>query len=164
MLPSTSNAAENMRVRKTVLSGSPHSALRYATQQLRAAGLKVTAQRLCILELLRRPTEGSAHLSAESIHDRLRQEGRAISLATVYRVLSQLEACGLVARHRFLGGHCIFEIANTDAHDHMLDVDGGAIVEFSDPIIRSRLQAIAAAKGYDVVDQEVTLYVRAAAI
>jgi len=154
-----------MRVSTKLIPRSPRNASLHRTQQqLRDAGLKVTTQRLCILELLARPASGFAHLSAETIHGQLHEEGRAISLATVYRVLAQLESCGLVARHRFLGGHCVFEIAHADAHDHMLDVDGGAIVEFSDPVIRSRLQAIAAAKGYDVLDQELTLYVRASRV
>ena len=161
MPPSISNAVEAMRVSTTPASITSCSApLQAVKQQLRAAGLKVTAQRLCILELLRR----SAHLSSETIHAQLREAGRPISLATVYRVLGQLETCGLVIRHRFTGGHCVFESANTREHGHMLDVDAGAILEFSDPIVRSRLQAIAAAKGYDVLDQELILYVRAARI
>ena len=89
-------------------------------KELRKAGLKITLPRLKILEIL----EGtrSRHMSAEDIYKQLLQAGEDIGLATVYRVLTQFEAAGLVTRHNFEGGHSIFELDDGDHHDHMVCV------------------------------------------
>ena len=77
-------------------------------KDLRKAGLKVTLPRLKILEIL----EGSTtrHLSAEDIYRRLIESNEDIGLATVYRVLTQFEAAGLVTRHHFEDGMAVFEL------------------------------------------------------
>jgi len=83
-------------------------------QELRKAGLKITLPRLKILEIL----EDSAqrHLSAEALYKELIDQGEDIGLATVYRVLTQFEAAGLVTRHNFEGGHSVFELAKGEHH------------------------------------------------
>ena len=72
---------------------------------LKQAGLKVTLPRLKILEILEASAE--RHLSAEDIYKALLATGEDIGLATVYRVLTQFESAGLVARHHFEGGHSV---------------------------------------------------------
>ena len=68
------------------------------SQELRSVGLKATAARIRILQLLEQnPGE---HLSAEDVYKLLLEANEEIGLATVYRVLSQFEAAGLVARPR----------------------------------------------------------------
>ena len=74
--------------------------------ELRQAGLKVTLPRLKILEILE--DTKLRHLSAEDIYKQLLKDGEDIGLATVYRVLTQFEAAGLVTRHNFEGGHSVF--------------------------------------------------------
>jgi Fur family transcriptional regulator, ferric uptake regulator len=128
--------------------------------QLRALGLKATVPRLRIIDLLLRHAERSQHVSAEEIHDELRSGGESISLATVYRVLLQLVERGVVESHQFAGERAVFELARKGEHDHMMDINDGAIVEFSDEIVRARLHELAAEKGYEIVDLELTLYVR----
>ena len=78
-------------------------------KDLRKAGLKVTLPRLKILEILEGST-GSAtrHLSAEDIYRTLLESNEDIGLATVYRVLTQFEAAGLVTRHHFEDGMSVF--------------------------------------------------------
>ena len=72
------------------------------SNDLRNAGLKVTLPRLKILEIL---ADGAArHMSAEDIYKKLLVSNEDIGLATVYRVLTQFEAAGLVTRHHFEGG------------------------------------------------------------
>src|SRR5579864_8525294 len=71
------------------------------SNDLRNAGLKVTLPRLKILDIL---ADGSArHMSAEDIYKKLLVSNEDIGLATVYRVLTQFEAAGLVTRHHFEG-------------------------------------------------------------
>ena len=70
------------------------------------------------------------HMSAEDVYKRLIQQDESVGLATVYRVLTQFEAAGLVTRHNFEGGHSIFELDDGEHHDHMVCVESGEVVEF----------------------------------
>src|ERR1700739_2524484 len=86
--------------------GQPQTALEdtatVESQDLRRAGLKVSIPRGKNLEIL--AVAPSHHLSAEDIYKRLLESHEDIGLATVYRVLTQFEAAGLVTRHHFEGG------------------------------------------------------------
>ena len=127
-------------------------------QELRKAGLKVTLPRLKILEILE--DAGNRHMSAEDIYRELLDTGEDIGLATVYRVLTQFEAAGLVTRHNFEGGHSVFELDEGEHHDHMVCVETVKVIEFTSPDIE-RLQAeIAAEHGYEIEDHSLVIYVR----
>ena len=125
---------------------------------LRKAGLKVTLPRLKVLEVMEQADPH--HMSAEDVYKRLIQQDESVGLATVYRVLTQFEAAGIVERHNFDDGHSVFELANEDHHDHMVDVDSGAVLEFVNERIEALQHEIAEEHGYDLVDHELVLYVR----
>jgi Fur family ferric uptake transcriptional regulator len=127
-------------------------------QELRKAGLKITLPRLKILEIL----EGakSRHLSAEDLYKDLLQSGEDIGLATVYRVLTQFEAAGLVTRHNFEGGHSVFELDDGDHHDHMVCVETGDVIEFVNEEIERLQHNIAEQFGYELLDHSLVLYVK----
>ena len=125
---------------------------------LRKAGLKVTQPRKLILELL--DESRSRHLTADDIYRELIQAGQDIGLATVYRVLNQFEAAGLVVKHNFEGGQAFYELDSGEHHYHMVCVETGKVIEFSNSEIE-RLQAeIAAEHGYDIEDHSLVIYVR----
>ncbi len=126
-------------------------------KELRKAGLKITLPRLKILEIL----EGSEmrHLSAEDIYKELLQAGDDIGLATVYRVLAQFAAAGLVARHNFEGGHSVFELDEGKHHDHMVCVSSGDVIEFVSEDIERLQHEIAEKHGYKLIDHSLVLYV-----
>lgn len=125
---------------------------------LRKAGLKVTQPRKLILELL--DEAGNKHVTADDIYRVLIQAGEDIGLATVYRVLNQFEAAGLVVKHNFEGGQAYYELDSGEHHDHMVCVETGTVIEFSNSEIE-RLQAeIAAELGYDIEDHSLVIYVR----
>ena len=128
------------------------------SQDLRNVGLKVTHPRLRILELL----EGtkSHHMTAEDIYRRLLEKGEDIGLATVYRVLTQFEAAGLVLKHNFEGGQAVYELDRGGHHDHMVDVDSGKIIEFESAEIEELQRKIAAKHGYEIEEHSLVLYVR----
>jgi Fur family ferric uptake transcriptional regulator len=127
-------------------------------KELRKAGLKITLPRLKILEIL----EGAKlrHLSAEDIYKELLQSGEDIGLATVYRVLTQFEAAGLVTRHNFEGGHSVFELDDGDHHDHMVCVESGDVIEFVSEEIERLQHEIAEEYGYELLDHSLVLYVK----
>ena len=127
-------------------------------QELRKAGLKITLPRLKILAIL----EGAKarHLSAEDLYKDLLQSGEDIGLATVYRVLTQFEAAGLVTRHNFAGGHSVFELDDGDHHDHMVCVETGDVIEFVNEEIERLQHDIAEQFGYELLDHSLVLYVK----
>lgn len=128
------------------------------SQDLRKAGLKVTHPRMRVLEILE--TSSPRHMTAEDIYRQLLESQDDIGLATVYRVLTQFEAAGLVIKHNFEGGQAVFELDRGKHHDHMVDVDTGKVIEFvSDEIERLQHQ-IAEKHGYQIEDHSLVLYVR----
>ena len=126
--------------------------------ELKKAGLKVTLPRLRILELLE--DGDKAHLSAEEIYRCLLDAGEEVGLATVYRVLTQFEQAGICIRHNFEEGHAVYELTPSDHHDHMVCLDTGDVIEFTDDIIEERQKKLADEKGYEIIDHSMVLYVR----
>ncbi len=125
---------------------------------LRKVGLKVTQPRKRILDLLEETV--NKHMTADDIYRVLMQAGDDIGLATVYRVLNQFEAAGLVVKHNFEGGQAYYELDSGIHHDHMVCIETGKVIEFSNDEIE-RLQAeIAAKHGYDIEDHSLVIYVR----
>jgi len=129
------------------------------SNDLRKVGLKVTHPRMRILALLERNSPDH-HLTAEDIYRKLLEQGDEIGLATVYRVLTQFEAAGLVIKHNFEGGQAVYELDRGGRHDHMVDVDTGQIVEFESREIEKLQQEIAEKHGYIVEERALVLYVR----
>ena len=125
--------------------------------ELKKAGLKVTLPRLRILELLE---EDKAHLSAEDIYRKLIDAGEEVGLVTVYRVLTQFEQAGICIRHNFEEGHAVYELTPSDHHDHMVCLDTGDVIEFTDDLIEERQKILATEHGYEIIDHSMVLYVK----
>jgi len=126
------------------------------TKDLKDAGLKATVPRIKILALLE--DNAVRHVSAEDVYKTLLETGEDLSLATVYRVLTQFEQAGLVTRHHFEGGHSVFELNEGSHHDHILCVKCGRVDEFVDKVIEERQQKIAEEKGYDMTDHSLYIF------
>jgi Fur family ferric uptake transcriptional regulator len=126
------------------------------SKDLRKAGLKVTLPRVKILDILER--SGTRHLSAEDIYRRLSDLREDIGLATVYRVLTQFEAAGLVTRHHFADGMAVFELNEGAHHDHILCLDCGHVEEFVDPGIEERQTAVADRLGFEISEHALVIY------
>lgn len=127
-------------------------------QELRKAGLKVTLPRVKILQMLEASEQ--RHLSAEEVYKQLMDAGEDVGLATVYRVLTQFEAAGLVERHNFDGGHSVFELERGDHHDHMVCVQTGDVIEFHSDEIEALQEQVAAKHGYEITGHSLVLYVK----
>ncbi len=137
---------------------SRRKALRKAVEnkELKRAGLKTTLPRMKILEML----EGVdvRHLSAEDIYKSLLESGDDVGLATVYRVLTQFEAAGIVCRHRFEDGRAVFELNKGEHHDHIVCMQCGKVQEFVDSIIEERQRQIAEKAGFLMTDHCLYIY------
>ena len=125
-------------------------------QGLKDAGLKITAPRLKIIQLLE--STSVRHVSAEDVYKLLLENGEEIGLATVYRVLTQFEDAGLVARQHFEGGHSVFELSPDQHHDHIVCVKCGKVEEFNDVEIERRQKMIAETLGFELTDHDLNMY------
>ena len=137
---------------------SKHSDSNLEGLDLKRAGLKITHPRVKILHIME--SSEKRHLGAEDVYKTLLDSGEDVGLATVYRVLTQFEAAGLVVRHNFDGGHAVFELADSGHHDHMVCVDSGEVIEFFDAEIEKRQKEIVREHGFELVDHNLVLYVR----
>ena len=130
------------------------------TKELKKAGLKATLPRIKIMEVLESTAiQEEAHFSAEDIYKELLNKGENIGLASVYRVLTQFETAGIVKKHHFEGSHAVYEVIEEN-HEHMVDVESGKVLEFQDNELIERLNSIAKAAGYQLVDHNLVLHVK----
>lgn len=93
---------------------------------LRSHGLRYSRPREAILELFHRSSVG--HMSAERLHQALREAGEDVSLSTVYLNLSVLREAGLVNEFPGVNGEAIFD-RNTHPHYHLICSDTGEIID-----------------------------------
>lgn len=124
--------------------------------QLKKAGLKVTLPRVKILKILENCEK--RHMSAEQVYKFLLAADEDVGLATVYRVLTQFEAAGIITRHHFEGGHSIFELESGVHHDHLVCISCGKVVEFQDEVIEQRQIELAKDNGFELTDHSLNLY------
>ena len=119
------------------------------------AQIRMTTPRRKIYELFIKHHE--RHLTAEEVHDILKQQGDQVGLATVYRVLAQFTESGILARHMFNQQAAVYEIED-HSHDHIVCVTCGDILEFVCSEIQKIKQELAQEKNYILNDHKLVLY------
>ncbi|ALN71566.1 MULTISPECIES: Fur family transcriptional regulator [unclassified Aureimonas] len=124
---------------------------------LREAGVRITRPRKTILRIL---SEGGDHPDALEIFRRASAIDPSISLSTVYRTMRLLEEKGAIHRHAFANGPSRFEQADSAHHDHLIDMDTGAVIEFRSERIEALQDEIARELGYEIVFHRLELYGR----
>ena len=129
---------------------------------LKEKGLKVTAQRLAVLETVAsRPEE---HLTAEEIFTLVKVSCPDIGLATVYRTIQLLNELGLIDRISFDDGAVRYEIGSAPdreqkhRHHHLICRRCGRVFSFQEDLLEELEARITADTGFLVVDHEVKLY------
>ena len=119
---------------------------------------RLTKQRAAILRAL----DGGAHLSAETILDRVRAELPGVSLGTIYRTLDILRELGLVQAFSHAGSAARFE-AVIEKHHHLLCTQCGHVVNISTPGVADMARAIGSAHEFAEIDCALTITGRCAA-
>ncbi len=127
-----------------------------SVRSLKDSGLKATLPRRKILELFE--SSKVRHLSAEDVYRALIAEGMDVGLATVYRVLTQFEQAGLLARQHFETGKAVFELNQGGHHDHLVCLQCGRVEEFYDGEIEKRQGEIARQRGFELHGHSLALY------
>jgi Fur family ferric uptake transcriptional regulator len=126
------------------------------TTDLKSMGLKATLPRMKILEIFQERRR--RHMSAEDVYRELLAEHQEIGLATVYRVLTQFEQAGILARSNFESGKAVFELNEGSHHDHLVCLQCGRVEEFYDDEIEKRQHRIARDRGFALQDHALALY------
>lgn len=129
---------------------------------LRENGLKVTNQRLVVLEIIAsRPEE---HLTAEDIYELVKAVCPEIGLATVYRTIQLLNELHLIDRINFDDGFVRYEMGSAPnqkqghRHHHLICMKCGKVISFRDDLLEELEGKIASTTGFTVVNHEVKLF------
>ena len=119
------------------------------------AGRRMTGQRRVIARIL---SESDDHPDVEVLHRRAILEDSGISIATVYRTVKLFEEAGILTRHDFGDGRSRYETISEDHHDHLIDLQSGKVIEFSNDAIEELQRQVAERLGYKLVDHRLELY------
>ena len=130
----------------------------HPSDQLHASGLKATFPRMRVLWVFQQSVQRQRHWTADEIYRRLLQDGSGIGLATIYRVLSQLEQAGVLRRSRFDAERSVYELNDHSGHDHLVCLDSGEVQEFRDAELLARLREVADQRGFELMEHALTLY------
>jgi Fur family ferric uptake transcriptional regulator len=124
-------------------------------QKLIDKGIRMTQQRRIVADIL---SDSSEHLSVEALHKQIAIKDPSISIATVYRTVRLFEEVGIVESHDFGQGRAFYEEISTAHHDHLIDIDSGKVIEFTNETIEALQHIIAADYGYQLIGHKLELY------
>ena len=129
---------------------------------LKNKGLKVTNQRLLVLEALAACPD--RHLTAEEIYEIIKTDCPEIGLATVYRTIQLLLELHLIDRINLDDGFVRYEIGNgkeggtKHRHHHLVCRKCGRVISFQDDLLEELEDKIVKTSGFQVMDHKVKLY------
>ena len=124
-------------------------------RMIRQMGLKVTQQRMAILESL---SAGRAHVTAQEVFETVNAKHPEIGFATVYRFLRKMAEQNMVTEVRMGGLPARYELTPRRHHDHLTCVQCGQIVEFESPQIESLQEQVADAHNFRLTHHVLELY------
>ncbi|KGD99018.1 Fur family transcriptional regulator [Achromobacter sp. RTa] len=124
--------------------------------RLRHAGIKATFPRMKILDIFYQHAD--LHMSAADVYRNLVSDHSNIGLATVYRVVTQLEGAGLLKRTQLDTHTTVYELNDKGHHDHLVCTQCGRILESSDAAMAQLVRKIAKRSGFQLNSYSLVLY------
>jgi Fur family ferric uptake transcriptional regulator len=124
-------------------------------EKCKAKDVRLTDQRKVIAKVM---SNSNDHPDVDELHKRVNKVDKKISIATVYRTVKLFEEYGIVEKHDFKGGKARYEEAPEEHHDHLIDINSGAIIEFVDKEIEILQNKVAEKLGYKLIDHKLELY------
>lgn len=131
-------------------------------KMLKEKGLKVTNQRLLVLEVL--ASQRDKHMTAEDIYELVKEDYPEIGLATIYRSVQLLLEMQLVDRINLDDGCVRYEIGDLfdgetkHHHHHLICRDCGNVIPFKNDLLDELEDYIEQQTGFHVLDHELKLY------
>ena len=110
-----------------------------AVADLRRHGLRLTPQRLMILELLER---SSGHIAPEDLYQQVHARYPMINRSTVHRTLDVLEALGMVRHGHVADGAARYHLARDVYHVHLVCHHCGGAIEVDDLSVGESLASV----------------------
>lgn len=107
-------------------------------QKIKEAGLKVTHPRLVVLSLIQEEAED---LTVKQIYQKLYIQKQKLSLATVYRVVSDLEGAGLISNTQFQRGEAKFNLSEL-ANNQLLQIYCAELTQAKQEQFLASLQSV----------------------
>lgn len=120
-----------------------------------AKGLKMTEQRRVISRVL---SESTDHPDVDQVFRRASAIDPKISIATVYRTMRLFEEAQVIERLDFGDGRARYEENRAEHHHHLIDLESGAVVEFTSGELENIKETIARELGYDLIGHRLELY------
>ena len=123
-------------------------------------GLRMTGQRSIIAEIISElGGHPAGHPDVNLIYLKASEKDKNISIATVYRTVKLFEEYGVIEKHDFKDGRSRYEpIQESNHHDHLIDIESGEVLEFSNTEIEIIQKKIAQELGFELVDHRLELY------
>ncbi len=115
----------------------------------------MTEQRRVIARVL---SESEDHPDVEVLHQRANTIDSRISIATVYRTVRLFEEANILERHEFGDGRARYEKVSESHHDHLINLQNGEVIEFSNDKIEDLQRQIAKELGYELIEHRLELY------
>lgn len=133
-------------------------------EMLKEKGLKVTNQRLLVLQVL--AEHGDEHMTAEDIFELVKEDYPEIGLATIYRTVQLLLDMQLVDRIMLDDGCVRYEIGDfldeqeghRHHHHHLICTECGSVSAFRDDLLEDLEAYIEKETGFQVTDHELKFY------
>ena len=131
-------------------------------EMLKEKGLKVTNQRLLVLEVL--ADHRDKHMTAEDIYELVKEDDPEIGLATIYRTVQLLREMQLVDRINLDDGCLRYEISDLfdgeskHHHHHLICKTCGKVVPFEEDLLDELERLVEQETGFHVSDHELKFY------
>lgn len=124
-------------------------------QAIRQHGIRVTAQRVRILQAL---SNSKGHPSAQEIHEQASTWLPGLNVATVYRALYQMQEVGLVDLFSTATGVQRFGYRDPDnPHAHLICRECGVVLELSPGVFASLSRRLKEESGFDLDSRHIVL-------
>jgi len=129
---------------------------------LKEKGMKVTQQRLLVLEVL--ANNRDTHMAVEDIYDLVREVYPEVGLATVYRTVQLLLEMQLVDRIHLDDGCVRYELGHLfdgeakHSHHHLICKKCGKVLAFEDDLLDDLEEQIEKKMGFRIIDHELKFY------
>ena len=118
-------------------------------------GLRMTGQRRIIAQVL---SAAEDHPDVEEVYARAHAADPRISMSTIYRTLKLFAGKGILEKRDFGAGRGRYEAAHREHHDHLIDIETGKVVEFSNAEIEKLQERIARELGFELVGHRLELF------
>ena len=131
----------------------PINSLEEAVSRCQSLGMRLSRQRLFILELLWQTRE---HLSARAIYDRLNHQGKNIGHTSVYQNLEALARQGIIECIERCDGRLYGSVSATHSHVNCLDTQ--QITDIYVQLPEEIVKQVEAQTGMKITDYRIDFY------